>query len=421
MKNCHGFFARRWRPAAALLAVAAWQGMPVAAQAPASTQSTASGQATQNAAKAPAADRNIYAAGRQVRPAAQVQGDYSAMGAKVVVDQPVGGDAMLAGGSVDVRAPVGDDVRVGGGDIGIESSIGGELFATGGNITLTPTAVIGRSAALYGSDVTIAGRIGGDLRVTASRITLDGEVGGKAKLVADEIVLGPKARITGALTYVSPSELRKAEGATIGGPVVREEAPAQQGSNGTFERSWERSFSAPWWGGGLMTFLAFLAAGALFLLLVPRFATKAAARIRYSPWAALGLGFATAIATPVLAVLLFVTLLGIPLGIALLALYPLLLMVGFLVGVVFIGEMLVARLRKGGSAGFGSAVLWFALALVLTVLLSNVPFVGGALVALLSLAGVGACVLELYGRRKGPGAPLHAPPEVLLTGDSRAA
>lgn len=402
--NSHAYPVRCSCLALVLLASLGWQAMTAAAQ--------------------PAVDvpqvvgRNVYDAGGQVRPAAPVQGDYSAAGGKVVVDQPVAGDAMLAGASVDLRAPVGDDVRAGGGDIAIESTIGGELFATGGSITLTPAAVVGRSATLYGSDVNIAGRIAGDLRVTAGRVTIDGEVGGKAYLVADEIVLGPKARIAGALTYASPSELRKAEGATIGGPVTREQSPRRKGGGGgTFERSWERSFGAPWWGAGLLTFLSFLAAGALFLLLVPRFGASAAARIGHSPWAALGVGFATAIATPVLAVLLFVTLLGIPLGIALLALYPVLLMAGFVVGVVFIGELLAARLRKGGRRTTTSAVLWFALALLLTVLVANVPFVGGILVSLLSLAGVGACVLELYLRRKGPHAPLHPPPEVVLVDD----
>ena len=82
---------------------------------------------------------------------------------------------------------------------------------------------------------------------------------------------------------------------------------------------------------------------------------SSAGRIRASPWAALGVGFGTAVAAPVLAVRLFITLLGIPVGIALLAL-------------------LVAR----------------------------VPFLGGSLAALLGLAGVGACVLELHARRKGP-------------------
>ncbi|MGV3569363.1 MAG: hypothetical protein ACO1PB_02105 [Ramlibacter sp.] len=376
--------------AAAVLAAGGWLAAPAAAQPGAGAASNS--------------ERNVYAAGGQVRPAAEVKGDFTAAGGKVVVDQPIAGDAMLAGGSVDVRAPVGDDVRAGGGDVSIESTVGGELFATGANITLTPAAVVARGATLYGSSVEIGGRVAGDLRATAARITIDGEVGGKAHLVADEIVLGPKARIGGALTYVSPSELRRAEGATIVGAVTREQGPSQR-PGAMRERHWERSMTAPSWGGGILSFLAFLAAGALFLLLLPRFGATASGRIRSSPWPALGIGFATAVATPVLAVLLFITVLGIPLGIALLALYPALLLAGFLVGVLFIGELLAAAVRKDAPPrSYAAKVGWFAAALLLTLLLARVPFVGGVLVALLALAGIGACVLELYLRRQGPGA-----------------
>jgi len=40
--------------------------------------------------------------------------------------------------------------------------------------------------------------------------------------------------------------------------------------------------------------------------------------------------------------------------------------------------------------------------LLLILLVAKVPFVGTLLVGLLGLAGVGACVLELYRRRNGP-------------------
>jgi hypothetical protein len=49
---------------------------------------------------------------------------------------------------------------------------------------------------------------------------------------------------------------------------------------------------------------------------------------------------------------------------------------------------------------------YFALALLLTLLVASVPVVGGLVAVLLSLAGVGACLLELRERRGGPrGAP----------------
>ena len=95
------------------------------------------------------------------------------------------------------------------------------------------------------------------------------------------------------------------------------------------------------------------------------------------------------------------TLLGIPLAIAVLALYPALILVGFTVGVLFISRLLQAGLRKQAPGSLMGRLGYFAVALLLTLLISRVPFIGGVLVGLLALAGVGACVLELYGRRTG--------------------
>jgi cytoskeletal protein CcmA (bactofilin family) len=367
-----------------------------AALAPAAAQS---GDARAGATP-PTAARNVYAAGGQVRPAMPVTGDWTAAGGKVIVDQPVAGDATVAGGSVDVRAPVGDDVRAAGGDVSIESKVAGEMFAAGANITLTPAAIIGRSATLYGSSIGISGRIDGDLRATAAKVIVDGEVAGNARLVAEEIELGPKARIGGAISYASRSELKKAESAVIAGAVTREEEAPGPGPRAD-GRQWERSIQAPAWAGGVIAFLPLLAAAALFLLLLPRFGVAASGRLHSSPWLALGVGFGTIVALPVLVVLLFITLLGIPIGIALMALYPALMLAGFVVGVLFVSRLLPAALRKQLPRSFAGTMGYFALALLLTLLVASVPFIGGLLGGLLGIAGVGACVLELYGRRQG--------------------
>lgn len=341
------------------------------------------------------AGHNVYAAGGQVRPGAPVTGDFTAAAGKLVVDQPVGGDATLAGGSVDVRSPVGDDVRAAGGDVSIEHTIGGELVAAGGNVSVLRAASVGRGARLYGSNITLEGRIAGDLQATGGRIRIDGEVRGNARLVAREIELGPGARIGGALRYASGSELKRAEGAVIAGPVTRDEdASASRGPP-----RGEAAVPGARWVGGVMSFLALLACAALFLLLFPRFASNASERIRSTPWLALGGGLGTVVAAPVLAVLLFVTVLGIPLGIAVLAMYPVLLLAGFVVGVLFVAHLLAAGLRKPPPTRFARTLGFFALGLLLTLLAAAVPYVGGFVIGLLGLAGVGACVVELYHRR----------------------
>lgn len=344
--------------------------------------------------------RNVYASGGQVRPEAPAEGDFMAAGGRIVLDQRVGGDAALAGGTVDVRAAVADDLRVMGGDITLESSVGGELFATGGQVRLQPGASVAGPARLYGGSVTIEGRIDGTLRAGAQKVTINGEVRGDAHVDGGEVVLGPRARIGGVLTYASEAELEQAATATVAGGIQRRAAASPAGKPAA--RPAAPAGPGAFIAGSVMSFLALLACGAVFLLLLPVFGRQAAARLHAAPWLALAVGFALLVALPVLAVLLFITLLGIPLGLAVLALYPVLLLAGFLVGVLFVAILLRAALRKPAPVTLGAGVAWLSLALLLVMLAGAVPVVGAAAVGLLSLMGLGALALELYRRRHPP-------------------
>ena len=347
-------------------------------------------------------DRNVYAAGAQVRPDGPVAGDFVGAGGRIILDQPVGGDAIVMGGTVDVRAPVADDLRAMGGDITVESTVGGEAVIAGGQVVLRPASVVAGTARVHGATVTLDGRVDGRLEATGQTVSINGEVRGNVRVAAQQVELGPKANIAGTLSYASGAELKKADGAVVGGAVTREDGP-QARPPGTRDSTWEAAASGPSWVGSVLSFFGLLACGAVFLLLVPVFGTQAAERVRGSPLLALAIGFGMLVALPVLAVLLFVTVLGIPLGIAVMALYPVLLLAGFVVGALFLARLLAGALRQPVPATFARTLGWFALALVLLLLVGSVPFAGALLVGLLSLAGIGALVLEIYRRRQGPG------------------
>lgn len=346
--------------------------------------------------------RNIYLGGASVRPKAPVEGDLLAVGGKVVVDQPVKGDATLAGGSIDVRAPVGDDVRAAGGDVSMESTVGGELYATAGSLTITKTARIADGASLFGGVVTVDGNIVGPLRVDAQKLVLNAEVTGDADLTATDIELGPNAKITGALRYTSPHEMKQAEGSVIGGALSRGEPTQRMGEHGgdNASREWHRhmEFSGPIWLAGAPAFIALLACAAVFLLVFPDFSAKAADTVKTSPWLALALGFAALLGIPTIAGLLFITLLGIPLGIAVLALFPALLLMGYVVGILFISRRAQEAMRMESPGSYGVSIGFFSLVLVLVMLTGTLPFVGALVMVLITIMGLGACVLA-FSRR----------------------
>lgn len=364
-----------------------------------------------SAATAPGpAPRNVYIAGGAVRPAQPVPGDLLAAGGRVVVDQPVGGDATLAGGSVEVRGPVGDDLRVAGGSITVESRVGGELVAAGGDVALRPGTAVAGAADLRAGNVLVQGRIGGALRGRAQKIVVDGEVDGPTHLAAERIELGPKARLLGPLTYVSDEGLTRAEGAVVQGPVTHEaRGGGRPGRAGPPARG--GGFGAP---GAVVAYIALFVFSAALLLLMPGFTAGAAARLRQSPFAALGLGVVTLLALPLVMVLLFITVLGIPLGFAVMAAYPVLLLAGFVVGVVALTGAVTAR-RRTATGTERPRLGHLALGLLAVLLLGLVPVAGALFLPLLGLAGLGAGILQLRARR-GAGREAGAQGELPLPG-----
>ena len=361
----------------------------------------------------PPAGRNSYIAGGNVRPAMPVKGDLYAAGGRVTVDQPVAGDAALAGGAVTVRAPVGEDLRAAGGDINIESTVGGELYASGGNITLSNAAVVADAVTLYGGNVNIEGKINGPLKVYAQKIVLNGEVTRDVELNAEQIELGPRAKLGGTLRYSSDAQFKTAEGVVIGGATTR--GDSMNGRPDTHhDREWhgEMMGSGSGWAGTiagtLASFVTLLAVGALFLLVFTGFSRRASSRMLAAPWPALAAGMAVLLGTPLLAVILLITLIGIPLGMVLMMLFPLMLLMGWVVGVFSIAQRVQRSIQKDAPSGSSAAMVgFFALTLLLLLLLGSLPFIGFLILVAIMLLGTGACALELY-RQVRPG---QRPPE----------
>lgn len=354
---------------------------------------------------------NVQAMGASIQTSAVVQGDFMAMGARVQVDHPVADDAILFGGSVDVRAPIGDDLRVAGGDVIVASTVGGDLMAAAGNLKVSRSALVTGRADLAAGEVQVDGQIDGPLTVRARRLLLNGTVQGRVQAAVEQIELGPLARVGGALHHTS-ARLTRDPAAVVSGQVEQ------------VERLFDGDAR---WGGGMrqpmhagrwptmggwwllvplsMGLIGVLALAGLFLFVFSHFSQQAALQIEDSPWRALAVGAGMLVALPMLSLLLFFTVLGIPLGLAVMALYPPLLLLGWLTGALAAARWLAKRAssgqnRVGPTVPFG----WMAAAVIGLLFVGAVPVIGPLLMALTLAAGLGACVLAWRRRLSTPAA-----------------
>ena len=346
-----------------------------------------------------------------------VDEDYFGSGGSVELDKRVEGDAFLSGGRVAVRGPVKGDVAVAGGDVTVADTVGQNLYAAGGSVAVS--SQVAGNARIAGAQVTIsqrggvagkasvaaasmrlAGRVGRYLAVYAESASIDGEVGGDLRIVARAIEIGPEAKIGGKLIYHSPELAKIHPTAVIAGGVTHVPTDLAGGQLGPLAR-------AAAWIVLFLVALSLLVVGAVMIIAFPQFSARAAQTARSDPWKSLALGFSLLLCLPVAAILFMVSVIGAPLGAAVLLLYPVMLLLGLLTGALALGDWVAARAARRRAAVVTPGWRYAALSasLLALLLIGKLPFVGCIAVSLVLLFGLGAfwiCAYRAYVRRGMP-------------------
>lgn len=336
---------------------------------------------------------NTYISGSDVRVATPVMADLFAAGGRVSIEHEVGADAAIAGGSVDVRAPVKQDLRVAAGTVNIDANIGGELVAAGGAVRLENKATVAGAAWLAGGEVVVAGKVGKGAKIYANRITLSGEIDGNTRLYAQEINFMPGAKINGNLTYASRYPLEQDKAAQVLGTITRDALP--EGWNARHRRTRALSWFHP------VFVLSMLASGALLYLLFPNAVAGMQRTIKQYPLRSLLTGLALLFAVPPVAILFMATVIGIPIGFMLFALYPLMLLLGYLGAVFFIGRQAADAMKQPQQLRLMRQGLFLLLALVILSLVTWIPFLGGLIFIVALVIGIGGWAVWMYMQYNG--------------------
>ena len=324
---------------------------------------------------------NTYLAGGDLKIVNPVAGDLLVAGRRISVEREVGADAAIAGSTVDIRAPVGQDLRVAAGTVNVEQAVGADLVASGGTVRIEPAADIAGSAWIAGGDVSVAGRIENGAKIYANQINLSGEIVGDTRLYGEQIVLAPSANIDGNLSYASSIPFPENQRAQVSGTITRLDSPEDWHERGIGERAW--SWFHP------LFLISMLICGMLLYLLFPKAVTGAEEAIGQYPVRSLLSGLALLFTIPPVAILFMVTVIGLPIGFALLLLYPLTLLLGYLATAFFLGQRVAVAMKQEGPLSMKRQALFLALALLILSLALAVPFLGGFILILAVVMGIG--------------------------------
>lgn len=335
-------------------------------------------------------NEDLYAAGGTVTLDVDAAGDVVAAGGRVDVGSNIKGDAIVAGGTVEIRGTILDDVRVAGGDVNARARIGGDFIAAGGSVRLAPEATVGARAWIAGGNVDVAGRVARNLRIAAGEAQMAGEVRGDVDVAARKLVIAPGAVIHGNLVYRSDQPATIDPSARIAGTVTRLPAPA--GPPPAAARA----------GAGLLFLGSLMLTAVVLYLAFPAFFDRAARTLSTQPWASLALGLALLVTVPFVTVILFVSLLGLPLGLLLLAAYFIALPVGLLTGIYFVAQTALAKLSPAKTSRTGWRLGAIILACVALALIGLIPVAGALVWLILALIGLGALGITTFRAATAP-------------------
>lgn len=330
---------------------------------------------------------DIYVFGGTIYIEAKVTGDVYCAGGTVTVSDTVTGDLVAGGGNIYLRGAVLDDVRAAGGTMTISGDISGDLLITGGTVTVEPGVIIGGDMAVSGGTVNLNGTVQGNLKsasgtftlngmvektaeLNGGQITLNGVIGGTSVFAAERITLGEKASLRGNVRYWS------------GAGEINFGNALQGGATATFDPTLREHFERPDYKFlGFASFLAvlwyLLASFILIWLgqwLFHKVFSNAAVTARAEPVRSLGYGFLYFVAVPVAVVLLFITVIGIPVGLIALTFYVMFLLLANVI-TALVGAHFLDRWKGYNWRPIRIVLVALGL-LVLLKILGFIPFVG---------------------------------------------
>lgn len=328
---------------------------------------------------------DVYIAGGSVQSSGTITGDLVAAGGSILVSGLVSGDIIAGGGNITLIGDVGDDVRIGGGNLIINSKIGGDLVIAGGQIQITGDGIggIGGDLLIGGGVVRIDTPVKGNIRIGGGEVYLNAPVGGNVEFNGDKLTLGKSANIAGDLSYKAKKEVTKEEGAVVRGETKFE--PWE-----TVGKDYKKVAGAILSVYVLGKFFALFIAALLLGLVFRRYSNELVHTAVARPFVEIARGLITLIVLPVVSVLLFLTLIGIPLGILGIISFIGIMVYGAIATQIVLGSVVDKWMFKKAAYEVSWRTIFFGA--ILYALLALIPVIGWVISCGFTLLTIGAAL-----------------------------
>ena len=318
--------------------------------------------------------RQLIATGETVEMSGWLGNDFLSAGRFMMLKGIINDDAIIAGQQVIIDGEVGDLLMSAGESIILNGVVKGDAFLGAREIRITESARIEGNALLGAATIIVdGGEVGGWLRAAGDELRLNGEVGEFTELYSDDVTFGNDYRSSFGTSITSDETIYRENLGVV---------PADLTLNVQEEPVIFIIVTK------IIFYLSVLITGLILLRIfqetaidIHRFATE-------KFWKNTGVGLITFIGVPFAIVLLLLPVLTIPLSVLLLLVYLLALFTGYLLVALTLGVMSILYFK--GEPEISTYYWGLALGMIIIAILTNLPFIGFVLNALLLFFGLGS-------------------------------
>lgn len=322
-------------------------------------------------------DGDFYGAGVAANISGEIQGDAYVVGGTITINAPVTADVAAAGGTVHIHGPVSDDVRIVGGEVTLADTVEGDVFVAGGVLRILSTAVIEGDVLFFGGELAIEGPVEGSVFGKMDRARINAFVGGDVNIRAENnLTLGDRTEVLGAITYRGQQDITRAQNAVVVGDIQTDLVTKERLSLETL----------------LLSIFPLLFAVLTAFLIFRRHLNRAVEDAERSYGKHGLIGLAVFLGVPFVALILMISVLGLIVGMFLLASYIALLFLSWVMTAVLLGSLTMRLFGKGS----GVSVLSVIIGALLLQLIMFIPLIGPLAVFAGLLISLGGISLRIY-------------------------
>lgn len=317
-------------------------------------------------------NQNLYLAGKDLKAESVIKGDLFGAFQNVKISRTMFGDVALAAQDVLLDGPINGDVRIVARKVVLNSDINGEVLVFSDAVRVEKP--IAKSLTVFSRDVIINGNVSKRVKINAETVVVNSTLESDAVIHSAKLVFAKNGIVKGNLNYSG-----KADNLAAVKGIVKKS-----------ERRYEQVFM-DMIAGSVLSYLSFLILGILILLLAPRPVEKGTNLFQEKYFTAFIIGMLSLFVVPVILLLIFITVIGIPVALFGLALFILMIMVAKIFFILFLGEQFFAR---------QSVYLKFALSLAIYVLLMLIPGIGLLITLFATATGLGVIFLMMFPEKR---------------------